>query len=370
MHRTKIGIVGCGNISGIYCQNGKLFNDLEIAACADLDVARAQAKAAEYGIPKALSVEELLADPEIGIVLNLTIPAAHAAISRQALEAGKHIYSEKPLAINREAGAELQALAAQKGLRIGCAPDTFLGAGLQTCRKLIDDGVIGEPVGAAGWMLSHGPENWHPDPEFFYHEGAGPMFDMGPYYLTAMTSMLGPVQRLTGSARISFPERLITSKAKYGQKIEVKTATHIAGVFDFANGAVGTLVTSFDVHGSNVPYIEIYGSEGTLLVPDPNTFDGPVQIRRAGQKNFEQMPLAFPYAENSRGIGLADMAAAIRSGRPHRASGEMAFHVLDLMVSVHRASLEGRHVQVASTMQRPDPLPLGLVPGNVELVAA
>ena len=367
MERTKIGIIGCGNISGIYCKNGNRFNNLEIAACADLDVARAQAKAAEYNIPKGYSVEELLADPQIEIVVNLTIPAAHAAISRQAIEAGKHVYSEKPLAINREDGAALQRLATEKNLRTGCAPDTFLGAGLQTCRQLLDSGAIGEPIGVSGWMLSHGPENWHPDPEFFYQQGAGPMFDMGPYYLTAMTSLLGPVQRLTGSARISFPERTITSQPKFGQKMTVKTPTHIAGVLDFASGVVGTLVTSFDVHGSTVPWIELYGSEATLLVPDPNTFGGPVQIRRAGEKTFQDVPLTLPYAENSRGIGLADMAAAIRAGRPHRASGEMAFHVLDLMVSFHDASRDGRHVQVGSTMQRPEALPLGLQPGDVEL---
>ena len=366
MDRTKFGIIGCGNISGIYCKNGHRFNDLEVAACADIDVDRARAKAAEYQIPKALSVEELLADPEIEIVVNLTIPAVHAAVSRQIIEAGKHVYSEKPLAISREDARALQTLAREKNLRIGCAPDTFLGAGLQTCRKLIDEGQIGEPIGASGWMLSRGPEHWHPDPEFFYAQGAGPMFDMGPYYLTALTSMLGPVQRLTGSARISFPERTITSQAKHGQKITVQTATHIAGVFDFASGAVGTLVTSFDVHGTSVPSIEIYGSEASLLVPDPNTFGGPVQIRRSGEKTFQEVPLAFSYDDNVRGIGLADMAAAIRTGRPHRANGDMAFHVLDLMVSFHDASLEGRHVQVASTMQRPDPLPAGLAPGDIE----
>ena len=367
MERTKIGIIGCGNISGIYCQNGTRFDNIEVVACADIDLARARARAAEYHLPKALSVDELLADPEVEIVINLTIPAVHAAISRQAIEAGKHVYSEKPLAISREDGAALQQLAQEKGVRTGCAPDTFLGAGLQTCRQLIDEGAIGEPVGVAGWMHSHGPEGWHPDPEFFYQQGAGPLFDMGPYYLTAMTSLLGPVRRLTGSARVTHPERTIFSQPKYGQKITVNTPTHIAGVLDFASGVVGTLVTSFDVHHSTVPWMELYGSEGTLLLPDPNTFGGPVQIRRAGANATEEVPLKLPYAENSRGIGVADMAAAIRAGRPHRASGEMAFHVLDLMVSIHDASLAGRHVQIGSTMQRPEPLPLGLTPGAVDL---
>ncbi len=366
MERTKIGIIGCGNISKIYCESPAKFHDIEIAACADLDMERARATAAEHGIAKALSVDEILADPEVEIIVNLTIPAVHADVSRRILEAGKHVYSEKPLATNREDAAVLLALAKTKNLRVGCAPDTFLGSGLQTCRKLIDDGFIGEPVAAAGWMLSRGPENWHPDPEFFYQPGAGPMFDMGPYYLTALTSLLGPVRRVTGSARISFPERTIGSKAKLGQKIKVNTATHLAGVLDFAGGAVGTLTTSFDVHGGNVPFIEIYGSEGTLSLPDPNTFGGPVGLRRAGERTFTEQPLQFPYDQNSRGIGVADMAAAVRAGRPHRASGEMASHVLDLMIAFHEASDSGRHVELGSSMQRPAAFPAGLQAGNVE----
>ena len=366
MDRTKIGIIGCGNISKIYCESPAKFSNIEIVACADLDLERARAKAAEHGIAKALSVDDLLADSDVQIVVNLTIPAVHAAVSRRVLEAGKHVYSEKPLATNREDAALLLALARSKGLRVGCAPDTFLGAGLQTCRQLIDDGHIGEPVAAAGWMLSRGPEGWHPDPEFFYQPGAGPMFDMGPYYLTAMTSLLGPVRRVTGSARITHPERTIGSAARFGQKIKVNTATHVSGVLDFAGGAVGTLTTSFDVHGSDVPFMEIYGSEGTLSVPDPNTFGGVVGLRRAGEKTFAEQPLQFPYDENSRGIGVADMAAAIAGDRPHRASGEMAAHVLDLMIAFHEASESGRHVQLGSSMQRPAAFPAGLQAGSVE----
>ncbi len=366
MDRTKIGIIGCGNISKIYCESPAKFSNIEIVACSDIDLERARAKAAEHGIAKASSVDDILTDPDVQIIVNLTIPAVHAAVSKRILEAGKHVYSEKPLATNREDAALLLALAKSKGLRVGCAPDTFLGAGLQTCRKILDDGLIGEPVAAAGWMLSRGPEGWHPDPEFFYQPGAGPMFDMGPYYLTALTSLLGPVRRVTGSARISFPERTIGSQAKLGQKIKVNTATHIAGVLDFAGGAVGTLTTSFDVYGGAVPFIEIYGSEGTLSLPDPNTFGGAVQIRRPGEKTFTEEPLQFPYDQNSRGVGVADMAAAIVAGRPHRASGEMAAHVLDLMISFHEASETGRHVELGSSMQRPAAFPPGLQAGSVE----
>ena len=366
MDRTRIGIIGCGNISKIYCEAPASFSNIEVVACADIDLVRAQAKAAEHGIAKALSVDDLLADPEVEIVVNLTIPAVHAAVSRRVVEAGKHVYSEKPLATDREESSALLALARSKGLRVGCAPDTFLGAGLQTCRKIIDDGLIGEPVGAAGWMLNRGPEGWHPDPEFFYQPGAGPMFDMGPYYLTAMTSLLGPVRRVTGSARISFPERTIGSQARLGQKIKVNTATHIAGVLDFAGGAIGTLTTSFDVHGSAAPFIEIYGSEGTLAVPDPNTFGGPVLLRRAGEEEFSEQPLVFPYEQTVRGIGVAELAAAIRGNRPARASGEMAYHVLDLMIAFHEASQSGQHISLGSSMQRPAAFPVGLQAGSVE----
>ncbi|MCC6445275.1 MAG: Gfo/Idh/MocA family oxidoreductase, partial [Armatimonadetes bacterium] len=340
--KTKIGIVGCGNISGIYFQVCKTFEVLEIAACADLDIGRARAKAEQYGVPKACTVEDLLADPEIKIVVNLTIPKAHASVALAALEAGKSVHNEKPLTITREEGRRLLDLAAAKGLRVGGAPDTFLGAGLQTCRKLIDDGAIGEPVAATAFMMGHGHESWHPDPEFYYQTGGGPMFDMGPYYLTALVSLLGPVSRVTGSARITFPKRTITSQPKSGQKIQVEVPTHIAGVMDFAGGAVGTIITSFDVWAASVPCIEIYGSAGTLAVPDPNGFGGPVRLRRPDDKEWQETPLTHRYGGQSRGIGVADMAYALRSGRPHRASGELAYHVLDTMHAFHDASREGR----------------------------
>jgi predicted dehydrogenase len=286
----------------------------------------------------------------------LTVPGAHAAIAMKALLAGKSVYNEKPLAIERSEGQALLALAEQSGLRIGCAPDTFLGAGLQTCRRLIDEGAIGRPVAASAFMLGHGPEGWHPDPEFFYKHGAGPLFDMGPYYLTTLIALLGPINRVTSSAQISFPQRIIGSEPKRGQVIEVETPTHISGVLDFAGGAVATLVTSFDVWASTLPRIEIYGSEGTLSCPDPNIFGGPVRLWRTETRQWEDVPLVAGRSEQSRGLGVADMAAAMRAGRPHRASGEMAFHVLDTMHALIEASRTGRHVAVASACVRPDPL--------------
>jgi predicted dehydrogenase len=363
---AKVGLVGCGNISGIYFEANKLFEALDIVACADIVRERAEAKAQEHNIPRAYSVEELLADPDIEIVLNLTIPQAHGPVALAALEAGKSIYNEKPLAISRDDAQAMLKLADQKGLRVGGAPDTFMGAGLQTCRKLIDDGWIGQPVAASAFMLGHGPEGWHPDPDFFYQPGAGPMFDMGPYYLTALTALLGPVRRVTGSARITFPERMITSQPKFGQMIKVNTPTHVAGVLDFESGPVATLVTSFDVWAAEVPRIEIYGTQGTLSVPDPNTFGGPVRIRRAGASEWSTVPLSHAYSKNSRGLGLADMAYGIRSGRAHRASGELAYHVLDIMHAFHDASREGRHIDLASTCQQPAPLPLGLIEGRLD----
>lgn len=360
MSSTKIGIVGCGNISKVYFEFARAFNGIEIVACADLLPERAKARAEEFGIPRVCSVPELLGDPEIQIVVNLTIPRAHAEVGQAALESGKSVYNEKPLAVSREDGRRLLDTAKARGLRVGGAPDTFMGGGIQTCRKLIDDGWIGQPVAATAFMTCHGHEGWHPDPDFYYQPGGGPMFDMGPYYLTALVVLMGPIRRVTGSARVTFPERTITSQPKYGTKIKVNTPTHIAGVMDFASGAVGTIVTSFDVWAAQLPRVEIYGSEGSLSVPDPNGFGGPVRIRRAGAADWSEVPLTHGYAKQSRGVGVADMAFAIRSGRPHRASGEMTCHVLDAMHAFHDASREGRHVELTTVCDRPAPMPMGL----------
>jgi predicted dehydrogenase len=354
MAKVKVGIIGCGNISSVYLKNCPNFEHLDLIACADIDMDRAKARAEEYGLPHAYSVEQLLADPEIQIVINLTIPAAHAEVCIKALEAGKHVYVEKPLAVTREEGQRILELASSKGLLVGSAPDTFLGGGIQTCAKLIKDGVIGTPVAASAFMMSKGHESWHPAPEFYYEQGGGPMFDMGPYYLTALITLLGPIHRVTGSTRISFAERTITSQPKAGTKIEVKTPTHITGTIDFDSGAIAAITTSFDIMaGTELPHIEIYGSAGTLRVPDPNTFGGPVKLRRAGSKEWEEITLTHRYTENGRGLGVADMAHAILTGDPHRASGELAYHVLEAMHGFHDASAEGKHYIMQSTCSRP-----------------
>ncbi len=366
MQKVKVGVIGCGNISGIYFKNCKSLEILDIVACSDLYIEKAKSKAAEFDIPKACTVEEILSDPDIQIVLNLTIPKAHAEISLAALEASKNVYSEKPLAVTREDGKRILEVAKSKGLLVGCAPDTFMGGGIQTCRKLIDDGWIGEPVGATAFMMCHGHERWHPDPEFYYKNGGGPMLDMGPYYLTALINLIGPIKRLTSSAKITFPERTITSKPKYGTKISVETPTYIAGVMDFENKAIGTIITTFDVWAAQLPNIEIYGTEGSLEVPDPNAFGGPVKMKRKNSSVWHEMPMSHGFTENSRGIGLADMAYALLGHRPHRANGDMAYHVLDVMLGFLDASDKNQHYIVESTCQKPDPLPIGLPIEKIE----
>lgn len=357
--KINLGVIGCGVISSIYFQNLRSSPFLTLLACADIDPARAQAQAERFSIPHVLTVEALLADPRIDIVLNLTIPAAHIEVTLAALQAGKHAYSEKPLGITRAEGKRLLETALARELRLGCAPDTFLGGGLQTCIHLIQQGIIGTPVAATAFMAVHGHESWHPNPDFYYQPGGGPLFDMGPYYLTALVAMLGPVRRVTSSARTTFPERVITSQPRQGEIIQVRTPTHVSGVLDFAQGAVGTLLMSFDVWSHHLPTLEIYGTDGSLSVPDPNGFGGPVRLRLARDKEWQEIPLTHGYTANSRGLGLVDMVSAIRANRPHRASGELAYHVLDIMEALHEASHEGHHIELTSQCQPPTPLLTG-----------
>jgi predicted dehydrogenase len=320
---------------------------------------RAEQQSEAYGVPKACTLEELLSDEEVEIILNLTVPAVHAEVSLAALRAGKHVYTEKPLAVSLEEGHRMLEVAGERNLLIGCAPDTFLGGGLQTCRRLVDEGIIGEPVALTAFMLNHGPEDWHPNPDFFYQPGAGPMFDLGPYYLSSLATLVGPVRRVTASARVTFPERTITSQPLAGTSITVNTPTHVAGVMDFESGVVGTLVTSFDVWSENQSRIDLYGTEGTLSLPDPNTFGGPVWLWRSDENAWTEVPLTHPYTGNSRGLGLADMARALRAGRQPRASGELGMHVLDVIHAFLDSSERGEHVSVSSTFERPEALPAG-----------
>ena len=347
----RVGIVGCGNISGIYLQNlTELFTNVTVYACGDLDGEKARQAAHRWSVPHIMTLEEMLRCDEIDMILNLTTPRTHYKINKLCLEAGKHVYVEKPLALNYEEGKELVALAKEKDLYLGCAPDTFLGADIQTCRSLIQGGFIGKPVAASAFMMCHGHESWHPSPEFYYDLGGGPLFDMGPYYVTALVTLLGEAKSVCAINGKTFQERTITSQPKFSQKIPVKVDTHVAAVIEFKNGAIATLVTSFDVWNHSMPNLEIYGTLGSLKVPDPNGFGGPVACATFEDNTFKEIPLLSLYSDNSRGLGVSDMAACIESGRTHNASGALALHVLEIMTSIIKSGQEGRRIALESTL--------------------
>ncbi len=362
---TKIALIGCGNISKAYFEGCANYPILDLCAVADLNVDLAKKTAAERGLAFGGSVDELLARDDIEIVVNLTIPGAHAEVNRRVLAAGKHVYCEKPFALSADDTAAVVAEAASAGLRVGSAPDTFLGAGLQTARKLIDDGAIGTPVSATGFMLCPGHEAWHPNPDFYYKHGGGPMFDMGPYYFTAMVNLFGPVARVSGVARKTFAERTIKSEPRQGQTITVDVPTHFSTTLEFASGPVGTFVLSFDVPKTTLPHIVVHGTEGTLRVCDPNWFDLPCFLAKAGSMDFEEVPMTHATGR-ARGSGVADLATALRSGRPHRANGQLAHHVVELMEAATRSGAEGRHITIESSCERPAALPTDLAGSSFE----
>jgi len=365
MEKVKVGVIGCGAISGAYLKQCAQFEILDLVACSDLVLEKAQARAKEFNVPIACAPEELLANEEIELVVNLTVPQAHFEVSQRALLAGKSVWSEKPLALERAYGRQLVELAEEKGVLLGCAPDTFLGGGHQLARKLVDEGAIGQPVAAVAFMMCPGHESWHPNPAFYYKPGGGPMFDMGPYYLTDLVQLLGPARRATGSTSMVRSERLITSEPLKGTRIKVEVPTHVAGLIDFANGAISTIITSFDVHAASLPFIELYGTEGSLSVPDPNGPGGVVKLFKPG-KGWREVPQTFGLTNLARSTGVADMAYALREGRKPRANGELALHVLDLMQAFHEASREGKHIDLVTTCERPEPLPEKLKPGTLE----
>ncbi|GIV95790.1 MAG: dehydrogenase [Herpetosiphonaceae bacterium] len=356
---VNIGLIGCGKISSQYLESCSRFPILRIGACADLDERRAAEKAAEFGVPRACPVADLLQDPEIDLVVNLTVPKVHAEVSLAAIEAGKHVYSEKPLAITEEDARRILAAAAAHGVRVGCAPATHLGGGYQMVRRLIDSGAIGIPVAATAFMMNRGPESWHPNPSFYYQVGGGPLLDMGPYYITALVSLLGPVRRVTGLTRASFPERIATSAELYGLRIPVEVATHAVGLLEFSSGVIATLITSFDIWAHSLPRIEIYGSEGSITAPDPNIFGGPVRLYRSAEMTWQEVPLS--HSPNvGRGIGVADLAAAVLGQQPCRIGGDLAYHVLEIMLAIEEAARTERHILLRSTCERPAPLPPGV----------
>ena len=364
----KAGLLGCGNISGAYLRNNDVFSHLRIVKCASRRDESARAAAEQFGI-EAVSVDALFRDPELDVILNLTTPDVHAELNLRALEAGKHVYAEKPFAVTREDGRKVLRLASEKGLRVGCAPDTFLGGGHQTCRKLIDSGIAGKITGGCAVMANRGPESWHPNSGFYYRKGGGPLMDMGPYYITALVNLLGPVKRVAGFGARATGLRL-GSGSNQGRTYPVEIDTHIAAVLEFVSGALVNLTMSFDVCRLSPQMencIELWGLDGALHTPDPNMFSGEVRFAKGGPESaWKTAEITFPYQDNMRLIGLADMAAGIELGRPHRCSGELAYHVTDVMCSILESAEQGQYVTVESTCVRPAPLREGLVPGELD----
>jgi predicted dehydrogenase len=365
MKRVGVGVIGCGNISSAYLTAAEKFPILEIVALSDANPAAAEARAAEFGLP-ARSVDAVLTDPAVEIVLNLTVPKAHVEVGLKAIAAGKHVYSEKPLGVSVAEGRGLVDAAAAKGLRLGCAPDTFLGGAHQTARSCIDDGLIGRPIGGTASFMCPGHESWHPNPGFYYLGGGGPMLDMGPYYVTDLVNLLGPVASVSGVATRMRTERVVTSQPLAGARIPVEVATHVTGTLLFASGAAVSMTMSFDVPRHKHVPIEIYGEAGALIVPDPNYFGGKIEFG-AAQSDWREIPTRHAYADaNYRVIGVADMAHAIRAARPHRASGALAFHVLEVMEGFQTSSDAGAAVKISTRPERPAPLPASLTVGELD----
>jgi predicted dehydrogenase len=368
MNPINVGILGCGHVSEQYLRGCSRFDSLRLVACADVDLARAQQKAQQHGLPKACPPDELLADGEVELVVNLTPPLAHAEMSRRAMLAGKHVWSEKPLAATLDEARTLLDTAADSGVRLGCAPDTFLGGAVQTAVKLVDDGWIGDPVAAVAFVSEHGYEHFHPAVDFFYGPGGGPALDLGPYYVTALASLLGPVARVTGFARTTFPERVVPAGRRRGERIAVHVPTHVTGALEFESGVLATVLMSWDIWATHLPYIEVYGTEGSLSVPNPDEFGGLPLVRRAGEEELRQPPPppgTVPWSQLplthdgsvERGIGVADMADAMRTGRAHRANAELAHHVLEVLCALARP--DASVVEIETRVPRPAPLPTG-----------
>ena len=363
MDPVRIGLIGCGTISPAYLRAAATFDILEFTGCADIDPSAAKRTEENFGV-RAMSVDDLLARDDVEVILNLTIPAAHATVNLAAIEAGKHAYCEKPFGLNVAQGQRLLDAADAAGLRVGCAPDTFLGGGHQTVRGLIDAGAVGTPIAGTAFMMGPGHEAWHPNPAFYYRPGGGPLFDMGPYYLTALVHALGPVRRVAAITTRGRETRTIGSEPRRGELINVEVDTHAAGTLQFVSGVVVTVVMSFDVSLHSNRFIEIHGVDASLSAPDPNGFGGKVRVSKG--REWEERPLTHGYTDNMRSIGLADMCVGIRAGRAHRCNGRLAQHVLEIMAAFGRSSDEGRHVVLESRPDRPAPLPTDLAHGELD----
>jgi predicted dehydrogenase len=350
-----VGIIGAGVISKEYLDNLTSFPDVKVVAIGDLFEETAAARAAEYGVPVHGGVDAVLDDPDVEIVINLTIPAAHVEVATRAVNAGKHVWSEKPFSLDRESGLGLLKAADAAGMRLGCAPDTFLGAGLQTARRMIERGDIGVPLTALTLMQSPGPESWHPNPAFLFQDGAGPLFDIGPYYLTTLVQTFGSIRRVAAFGSKSRETRIIGSGPKAGEEFAVTVPTHVSSILEFEGGESAQSIFSFDSPLKRAGFVEITGTEATIAFPDPNRFDGEVRICAAGSDDWTTVPSIGSTA--SRGTGVLEMARAIRAGRPHRAQGELAFHVLDTMASIAESIDSRAFVDVESSAASVPALP-------------
>lgn len=362
----NVGIVGCGSIIAQYLETIPRLAGVRLRAVADIDPSRALAaaeKAAARGADdvRALTVAELLADDGIDAVVNLTTPAAHASVALQAIDSNKSVYGEKPLAATTTEGRKVLDAAAEARVQVGCAPDTVLGTGVQTARRAIDDGLVGRPIAATATMVTPGHERWHPNPDFYYVPGGGPLLDMGPYYVSALVTLLGPVASVLGAASHTRTERTIRSGPRQGERIPVSTDTHVTGVLVHESGVLSTLVMSFDAAATESANIEVHGEKASLVVPDPNQFAGEVRVHPVGADQWRTLPVSGGYRDAARGFGLADMAVTPAGTEP-RAGGTLAYHVLDVMESLLTAAECGRSVTVESSCRRPDPVPLADAP--------
>lgn len=367
MAELGIGIIGCGNISAAYLRLAPAFRGVTVRAVADVNMATAEARAAEFGV-KAQSVEDLLGNPQVDVVINLTVPDAHFAVSKAILQAGKHVYSEKPLTLTLEDGLALRELAREQGLSVGCAPDTFLGGAHQLARAIIDEGRIGTITAGGAAVLSHGMEHWHPNPDFFFLPGGGPMLDLGPYYVANLINLIGPVRRVAALTSSAHATRTITSEPRAGEVIPVRTPTNIHALLEFATGATVTLSTSWDVWSHKRANMELYGTEGSIYVPDPNIFSGRVEVAGRDGKIEEVRAWDHPFGRfnshhpsvgdhaNYRTAGLADMVAALREGRDARCSIDRALHGVEVMTACLRSGESGSFVTMATTCTRPEAL--------------
>jgi predicted dehydrogenase len=395
---TKVAMIGVGAISGIYLKNlSETFREVELVGICDLIPERQdkgiaflkeqQEKGAKFTIPRIYTdMYEAFNDPQVDLVLNLTRPYEHYEVTKQALLHGKHVYSEKPIAVDMEEASELVALAKEKGLLIGGAPDTFLGAGIQTVRRLVDSGMIGDIVGADCAMVCRGHETWHPDPDFYYKRGGGPMLDMGPYYVTALVNLLGEAKAVVGMTKKTFDTRLITSQPHFGETVKVDVDTHLAGMIEFTSGAIAQIITTFDVHYTSQARFELYGTDGTIIVPDPNTFGGPILLFRkedmvfgprvdpalikmeeiSPYRHYRQLPLMYAYRGNSRGLGLADMCKALETGRAHRANSMQQMHVLEILTSFSKSCQERKYIELTTKYTRGEPMKNAVMNGILD----